>query len=139
MATTSKTIDMKLQVRVEDASSGTSKVKNLSFSKIKVSATADELYAAGNAIASLQSRPLSGLRTVATSLTQASRTNKKGEPFSVRLFYCSSPFPYPKPSPMGKATIREHRYPHIDRANTCMCGKTIPMDKAFPAWGRWRA
>ena len=67
MATTSKTIDMKLQVRVEDASSGTSKVKNLSFSKIKVSATADELYAAGNAIASLQSRPLSGLRAVATS------------------------------------------------------------------------
>ena len=46
MATTSKTIDMKLQVRVEDASSGTSKVKNLNFSKIKVSATADELYAA---------------------------------------------------------------------------------------------
>ena len=35
MATTSKTIDMKLQVRVEDASSGTSKVKNLNFSKIK--------------------------------------------------------------------------------------------------------
>lgn len=67
MATTSKTIDMKLQVRVEDASSGTSKVKNLNFSKIKVSATADELYTAGNAIASLQSRPLSSLRTVATS------------------------------------------------------------------------
>ena len=39
MSTTSKTIDMKLQVRVEDASSGTSKVKNLNFSKIKVSAT----------------------------------------------------------------------------------------------------
>lgn len=67
MSTTSKTIDMKLQVRVEDASSGTSKVKNLNFSKIKVSVTADELYAAGNAIASLQSRPLSDLRTVATS------------------------------------------------------------------------
>lgn len=67
MSTTSKTIDMKLQVRVEDASSGTSKVKNLNFSKIKVSATSDELYAAGNAIASLQSRLLSGLRTVATS------------------------------------------------------------------------
>lgn len=31
MSTTSKTIDMKLQVRVEDASSGTSKVKNLKF------------------------------------------------------------------------------------------------------------
>lgn len=67
MSTTSKTIDMKLQVRVEDASSGTSKVKNLNLNKIKVSATADELYAAGNAIAALQSRPLSGLRTVATS------------------------------------------------------------------------
>ena len=30
------------------------------------------------------------------------------------------------PFPMGKATIREHRCPHIVRANTCMCGKTIP-------------
>lgn len=43
MSATTKTIDMKLQVRVEDASSGTSKVKNLNFSKIKVSATSDEL------------------------------------------------------------------------------------------------
>lgn len=31
MATTSKTIDMKLQVRVEDTSSGTSKVKKSEF------------------------------------------------------------------------------------------------------------
>ena len=28
------------------------------------------------------------------------------------------------PSPMGKATKREHRY---------------PRNTAFPAWGRWRA
>ena len=36
------------------------------------------------------------------------------------------------PSPMGKATIREHRYPHIVRANTCMCEKTIPPTKPSP-------
>ena len=36
------------------------------------------------------------------------------------------------PSPMGKATIREQRYPHIVRANTCMCGKTIPPAKPSP-------
>ena len=36
------------------------------------------------------------------------------------------------PFPMGKATIREHRYPHIVRANTCMCGKTIPPAKPSP-------
>ena len=51
----------------------------------------------------------------------------------------SAPFarvPYPPlrgpPSPMGKAAIREHRYPHIVRANTCMCGKTIPPAKPSP-------
>ena len=43
------------------------------------------------------------------------------------------------PSPMGKATIREHRFSRIARANTRICGKTISTDKAFPAWGRWRA
>ena len=36
------------------------------------------------------------------------------------------------PSPMGKATIREQRYPHIVRANTCMCEKTIPPTKPSP-------
>ena len=33
---------------------------------------------------------------------------------------------------MGKATIREHRYPHIVRANTCMCEKIIPPTKPSP-------
>ena len=32
----------------------------------------------------------------------------------------------------GKATIREQRYSHIVRANTCMCGKTIPPAKPSP-------
>ena len=44
--------------------------------------------------------------------------------------------PYPPlrgpPSPMGKAAIREHRYPHIVRANTCMCEKIIPPTKPSP-------
>ena len=44
--------------------------------------------------------------------------------------------PYPPlrgpPSPMGKAAIRGCRYPHIVRANTCMCGKTIPPAKPSP-------
>ena len=38
-----------------------------------------------------------------------------------------------------KATIREYRFPHNVRANTRICGKRITTDKAFPAWGRWRA
>ena len=37
------------------------------------------------------------------------------------------------------AIIREHRYAHIVKANTRICGKRITTDKAFPAWGRWRA
>ena len=28
--------------------------------------------------------------------------------------------------------LREQRYPHIVRANTCMCGKTIPPAKPSP-------
>ena len=39
---------------------------------------------------------------------------------------------------MGKATKRGCRFSSIVRANTCMCGKRITTDKAFPAWGRLR-
>ena len=70
MAIQNKLVDMKLQIRVEDTSTGETKVKNLNFTRIKCAATNDELYAAANAIAALQSRPqsrpLSGIRTVAT-------------------------------------------------------------------------
>lgn len=74
MAIQNKLVDMKLQIRVEDTSTGEMKVKNLNFTRIKCAATNDELYAAtndelyaaANAIAALQSRPLSGIRTVAT-------------------------------------------------------------------------
>lgn len=66
MATIKKLSDVKLQVRVEDDSSGSTKVKNLSFSKIKMTATDEELLAAGTAIADLQSRPLTGVRSVVT-------------------------------------------------------------------------
>ena len=58
MAIQNKLVDMKLQIRVEDTSTGEMKVKNLNFTRIKC--------AAANAIAALQSRPLSGIRTVAT-------------------------------------------------------------------------
>ena len=38
------------------------------------------------------------------------------------------------------AFFRGCRYPHIVRANTgYMWRKRITTDKAFPAWGRWRA
>ena len=59
MAIQNKLVDIKLQIRVEDTSTGETKVKNLNFTRIKCAATNDELYA-------LQSRPLSGIRTVAT-------------------------------------------------------------------------
>ena len=65
MAIQNKLVDIKLQIRVEDTSTGETKVKNLNFTRIKCAAANDELYAA-NAIAALQSRPLSGIRTVAT-------------------------------------------------------------------------
>ena len=52
MAIQNKLVDMKLQIRVEDTSAGETKVKNLNFTRIKCAA--------------LQSRPLPGIRTVAT-------------------------------------------------------------------------
>ena len=54
MAIQNKLVDMKLQIRVEDTSTGETKVKNLNFTRIKCAATNDELYAAANAIAALQ-------------------------------------------------------------------------------------
>ena len=44
--------------------------------------------------------------------------------------------PSTKPSSMGKVTIREQCYPRIVKANTCICGKRITTDKAFPSRGR---
>ena len=37
---------------------------------------------------------------------------------------------------MGKAAIREYRFPHNVKANTRICGKRITTDKAFPSRGR---
>ena len=64
MAIQNTLVDIKPQIRVEDTSTG--EMKNLNFTRIKCAATSDELYAAANAIAALQSRPLSGIRTVVT-------------------------------------------------------------------------
>ena len=36
------------------------------------------------------------------------------------------------------AAKRGYRYPHIVRASIGYVGKTMPMDKVFPAWGRQR-
>ena len=66
MAIQNTLVDIKPQIRVEDTSTRETKVKNLNFTRIKCAATNDELYAAANAIAALQSRPLSGIHTVAT-------------------------------------------------------------------------
>lgn len=69
MATAKNIKGIKLQVRVENGStsSGTTKLKNLNFNKIKLTATDDELYEAGKAISELQTLPLSDIRTVATN------------------------------------------------------------------------
>lgn len=42
MAIQNKLVDMKLQIRVEDTSTGETKVKNLNFTRIKCAATNDE-------------------------------------------------------------------------------------------------
>ncbi len=64
MATKKHVIDVKLQVRVEDDSSGSTKIKNVNLTKVKFTATDEELLAAGTAVAELQTRALSGVRTV---------------------------------------------------------------------------
>lgn len=64
MATKMKMVDLKLQIRVEDESSGSMKIKNVNLTKVKFSATNEELLAAGKAIADLQTRALSGVRSV---------------------------------------------------------------------------
>ncbi len=66
MATKKNLVDLKLQVQVEDESSGTLKTKNLSYTKIKLTASDEELLTAGNAIAELQTRNLSNVRSVVT-------------------------------------------------------------------------
>ncbi len=66
MATKKNLVDLKLQVQVEDDSSGSTKLKNLSYTKIKLNATDEELLTAGNAIAELQTRNLSNVRSIVT-------------------------------------------------------------------------
>ena len=69
MATEKTLKGIKLQIRVENGStsSGTTKLKNLNFNKIKLTATDDQLYEAAKAISELQTLPLSDIRTVATN------------------------------------------------------------------------
>lgn len=61
--------NLKLQVTVEDGttSSGTKKEKNLNFNKIKLTATDEELYEAGKALAESQTLPLSGIKIIPTT------------------------------------------------------------------------
>ncbi len=66
MATKKNLVDLKLQVQVEDDSSGTTKLKNLSYTKIKLTASDEELLTAANAIAELQTRNLSNVRSMVT-------------------------------------------------------------------------
>ena len=60
--------DLKLQVRVENGSttSGAVTIKNINLNQIKLQATADELLAAGQGLANLQSSNLSGIRIIDT-------------------------------------------------------------------------
>ncbi len=64
MAAIKTIVDAKLLVVVEtgETKNGRALTKNLSFSKIKTDATGEELLAAGSAIASLQTRTLSGIK-----------------------------------------------------------------------------
>ncbi|HBK26980.1 MAG TPA: hypothetical protein DDY92_00125 [Dialister sp.] len=66
MAATKDIYDVKLQVRVENGStsSGANAFKNINFSQIKLTATGDELLAAGQAISNLQSNALSEIRVI---------------------------------------------------------------------------
>ena len=58
--------DVKLQVRVENGSttSGKTAYKNINVPQVKLTATDDELLAAGQAIGNLQDNPLAGVRLV---------------------------------------------------------------------------
>lgn len=66
MAATKDIYDVKLQVRVENGStsSGANAFKNINFSQIKLTATGDELLAAGQAISNLQANALSEIRVI---------------------------------------------------------------------------
>ena len=66
---------LRLQLRVENGTSATGSVvlKNVNFNQIKETATDDQLYAAGTALASLQTQTLNDIRLLATiSLTSDS-------------------------------------------------------------------
>lgn len=66
MAATKKLYDIKLQVRVENGTTTTDAkaLKSLNLNQIKLDATADQLLAAGEAVAHLQSQTLSGIRVI---------------------------------------------------------------------------
>lgn len=66
MAATKKLYDIKLQVRVENGTTttGSKALKSLNLNQIKLDATADQLLAAGEAVAHLQSQTLSGIRVI---------------------------------------------------------------------------
>lgn len=66
MAATKKLYDIKFQVRVENGTTttGAKALKSLNLNQIKLDATADQLLAAGEAVAHLQSQTLSGIRVI---------------------------------------------------------------------------
>ena len=61
MAATKKLYDIKLQVRVEN---GTTTTGAKALKSLNLDATADQLLAAGEAVAHLQSQTLSGIRVI---------------------------------------------------------------------------
>ena len=69
MAATATIYDVVLRIQLDNgtkASGGTS-VKNVNFSNIRLDATHQQLYDAGNAVAGLLSLPLVGLRRIDTN------------------------------------------------------------------------
>ena len=69
MAVQKALTDLKLQIRVADGTnaSGKAKTKNLNFSNIQLTATDDQLMAAGKAICGLTAYTLNGLRRIDTN------------------------------------------------------------------------
>ena len=84
--------------------------------------------------------PMEGGAPKGRRLDGGSGMKKSGKDRHKCVVYESTRAPlHGPPFPMGKAAIRECRFSSIVRANTRICGKRITTDKAFPAWGRWRA
>ena len=68
---TTKDVKLLVEVETEETKNGKPVTKSLSFSKIKLDASGDELLAAGQAIANLQTYTLAGVNVREDSMLTA--------------------------------------------------------------------